>query len=244
MKPRKTYRNKTANAFMEYAVLLGIVSLAFATMNTYIKRGLQGRLADMSDYFIGQEHAADANPTANVTSNSSVLANTTAMNDEFSDGSIRLALLEHKAIETRSRVVDDPKAISSEDFIPAERGYVTVPTRPTEDDIKDVYDVDKENIKAQIRVLESKRDSLRVEAAVLERQATTIEARGRELIRRANGMSCPRRHGGSCRRARSNLARAGQDMVRQAQQMRQEARNKRAEANRIQTQIDQLRSRL
>lgn len=244
MKPRKHYKDKIANTFMEYAVLLGIVSLAFITMNTYIKRGLQGRLADMSDAFIGQEHAADANPTANVTSNSSVLANTNAMNDEFSDGSIRLALLEHKAIESRSRIVDDAKAPAYEDYIPAERGYVAPPTPLTEDDIKDVYDADKEDIKAQIRLLEAKRDRLRVEAAALERQARVIDARGRELIRRANGMSCPRRHGGSCRRARSNLRANGQNMVRQAQQMMQEARNKRAEANRIQTQIDQLRSRL
>lgn len=53
----------TADALIEYALVLGIVSLALIGMNTYIKRGVQGRIKSMADNFISKEQVIEADPT-------------------------------------------------------------------------------------------------------------------------------------------------------------------------------------
>ncbi|MFA4888094.1 MAG: hypothetical protein WC628_00765 [Candidatus Omnitrophota bacterium] len=49
------YRRRAATSFMEYALVLGISSAVLMGMFTYAKRGLQGKVKDLSDAFIGSE---------------------------------------------------------------------------------------------------------------------------------------------------------------------------------------------
>ena len=55
-------RNKKAQTTAEYAILIGLVVAALVAMQTYVKRGLQGRMKDATD------QVAIANPTIGATS--------------------------------------------------------------------------------------------------------------------------------------------------------------------------------
>jgi Flp pilus assembly pilin Flp len=48
------YLNKKAQSTAEYVLILGFVVAAVIAMQTYVKRGLQGRIRDVVDY-TGQE---------------------------------------------------------------------------------------------------------------------------------------------------------------------------------------------
>lgn len=50
-------KNRKANVFAEYIIIFGVVAMLFVAMNTYVKRSYQGRLKDMTDYFVGTEQA-------------------------------------------------------------------------------------------------------------------------------------------------------------------------------------------
>jgi Flp pilus assembly pilin Flp len=54
-------RSKRAQTTAEYAILIGLVVAALVAMQTYVKRGLQGRMKDATDQFGVQ------NPTLNTT---------------------------------------------------------------------------------------------------------------------------------------------------------------------------------
>lgn len=55
-------RNKKAQTTAEYAILIGLVVAALVAMQTYVKRGLQGRFKDATD------QVAIANPSIGATS--------------------------------------------------------------------------------------------------------------------------------------------------------------------------------
>ncbi len=187
MQMKKTCKGRIGNIYIEYVVILGIVSLALIAMNVYMKRGMQGRLADMSDHFIGQEHAADSNPTANVTSKTTSVSNSSVNSDEFMDGSTRLVLAENRNIRARSRVVDEVKSSSSK-FVSADKGYAHGPDYPTDEEIKMAYDRDAADKKAQIAILKRIRDISLSEAEALEDVADTLEAKGKEIIQKGGAL--------------------------------------------------------
>ena len=54
-------RNRRAQTTAEYAILIGLVVAALVAMQTYVKRGLQGRMKDATDQ-VGLQ-----NPTLNAT---------------------------------------------------------------------------------------------------------------------------------------------------------------------------------
>jgi len=49
---------RTAQTLLEYAVIISIVMAAFVAMQVYIKRGVQGRVKDLADNYIGEKHYA------------------------------------------------------------------------------------------------------------------------------------------------------------------------------------------
>jgi Flp pilus assembly pilin Flp len=55
----KIFKNRKAQSTAEYAILIGIVVAVAVAMQTYVKRGLQGRLKDASDEFITTLNGAD-----------------------------------------------------------------------------------------------------------------------------------------------------------------------------------------
>ena len=243
---KKVNKNRIASAFMEYALILGVVSLALVMMNTYIKRGVQGRIKDMTDYFIGGEQAADSNPTAITTSNSTTNSDSTSTTEELLGGGRRLAFLDTTNINTSSRVVDQAKPLGQDPFTPSGRGSVTPPTRPDDSDYYFDNPEEDDNVdwetEVNIDILERERDRLLQKATALEETAAEIERQGRELVDSANSMDCPRRHGGDCRAARNQMRIQGENLIIQAEEIRQEARQLREEANAIQARIDELQS--
>jgi len=50
----KIKRSIKGNVFLEYALIIGIVAAALITIQLYVKRGLQGRVRQMTDVFIGE----------------------------------------------------------------------------------------------------------------------------------------------------------------------------------------------
>lgn len=47
-------RNRKAQSTAEYAILIGVVVAALVAMQTYVKRGFQGRMKDATDTFATQ----------------------------------------------------------------------------------------------------------------------------------------------------------------------------------------------
>lgn len=47
-------KNRKAQTTAEYAILIGLVVAALVAMQTYVKRGLQGRMRDATDTFANQ----------------------------------------------------------------------------------------------------------------------------------------------------------------------------------------------
>lgn len=122
------------SSFSEYAIILGVVSAVFMGMNTYIKRGLQGRLKEMTDFFIGREQVVEISPTAKTSVNTD---SKSSVNEDrqlnFGGGSgIHLRSTTHIAVTTHVEDFTVPAPPGSEGFINAERGQVTPPPPPTQ----------------------------------------------------------------------------------------------------------------
>ena len=60
------HKKNRAQSLSEYAVVLGLVSVALVSMQVYIKRGMQGRLRDMANQISPVQYER-ANATANYT---------------------------------------------------------------------------------------------------------------------------------------------------------------------------------
>lgn len=52
--------NKRAGTLTEYAVVIMVAMSVFITMQTYVKRGVQGRIRNITDEFIGLTDKGDA----------------------------------------------------------------------------------------------------------------------------------------------------------------------------------------
>jgi Flp pilus assembly pilin Flp len=95
--------NKRANSLLEYALMAGVVSLALITMNIYIKRGVQARVADLSDYFLGTDHATESSAMTDTTSNTSSRINAIHNMEGILGGGTQINLDEDRTTRTRSQ---------------------------------------------------------------------------------------------------------------------------------------------
>lgn len=86
--------------FLEYAIILGLVTMIFAAMNIYVKRGIQGRIRDLSDYFIAprSEHTEDLVPDSSTSSTTNTDASTTMSAQLLSAGATTVTSSENSAI--------------------------------------------------------------------------------------------------------------------------------------------------
>ncbi|MDD4953394.1 MAG: hypothetical protein PHG40_00620 [Candidatus Omnitrophica bacterium] len=233
--------NKRANTIMEWVILIGLVSLGFITMNIYVKRGLQGKIADMSDYFIGEEHAADANPTAIVTSKTVSSSSGTTTSDMSFGGGMQLALLEDRDITATSRVVDESKEQKPGKFVPQESGNIDVPVPPDPQQIAAEADQTEEVVDFKTQSKENQVKIRLKEAAQLEKKADELDANAAKLRQQADDIDCPRYRSGSCKSGKKKMRLEANEMVAEAKEMRKEAEAKRTEAAQIQAEIDQLK---
>ena len=100
---KRDFKDKAASSFMEYALILGVASAVLIGMNTYIKRGIQGRLKEMTDYFISPTQLVEINPTLSQTN---TLSEATINNEGFLGGGAREGRSETRNIQASSSVKD------------------------------------------------------------------------------------------------------------------------------------------
>jgi Na+(H+)/acetate symporter ActP len=74
---------RRGQSLVDLAIILSVVGLVFVTMNTYIKRGLQARVKDLTDYVISPKQAEADGAAAQ---NSLTLENSNMEKDLFVGG--------------------------------------------------------------------------------------------------------------------------------------------------------------
>jgi len=113
-------KNRAGGAFLEYIVITGIIAAVFVTMNTYIKRGIQHNVKELSDQFIGEEHLTEINPT---NSESQTLDDSTSLTEGLKGGGTKLTLFDVKNINS-SATVEDKESPYTPAYVPASEGEV------------------------------------------------------------------------------------------------------------------------
>lgn len=121
---------KRAASLMEYAIILGIVSTILIAMNVYIKRGLQGRIADMSDYFISPKHLDEVTSSNSLTSTN---INTDISDQMYIGGGTNLALFDNRQVVSTTNAEDDTSDYFAP-YIPSREGYTNFVDRPENED--------------------------------------------------------------------------------------------------------------
>jgi hypothetical protein len=123
--------DKKANAVIEYALIIGIAILAFSVMNIYIKRGLQGKVKDMTDFFIGGGkplQANEANVGAVTTSEATTTSDSSFVSKDSLAGVREIEISEKTGIKATSKTTDIKKNI----FPNASVSATDVTVKPTE----------------------------------------------------------------------------------------------------------------
>lgn len=123
MRRRKIPLDRIASSFMEYIIILGIVSAVLWGMNIYVKRGIQGKLKDLTDSFIGKSQETDISPTAITTSSAKSVYESTADTQGFLSGGTRVSSLDKTDYEAESKIVDTDIPDTAGNFVPASGGY-------------------------------------------------------------------------------------------------------------------------
>lgn len=116
------------NSFMEYALVLGIISLVLTGMNIYIKRGMQAKVKDMTDYFFkSQEQAVDTSPNVTIVSQSNTITNASVDTQDFTGGGRLTTLANTTTMEATSSTEETGAPYIEKSFVPAEAGEVNIP---------------------------------------------------------------------------------------------------------------------
>lgn len=110
-------KNKAATILTDYLILLGVVSLALVAMQTYVKRGVQGQVKEMTDYFIGGEQALIVDPTVHSASVSNSTMNSYNSAELLEAGRTRNAGLDIVNVEAASRSVAQESDINKPDYL-------------------------------------------------------------------------------------------------------------------------------
>lgn len=251
---------KKASALMEFAIVLGVVSAVLVTMNIYMKRGLQGKVKDMTDYFISAGQPAQENQVdseVETTNQSNVHSSSTLVDKTDIGGGKKMSLSESTSIFAESTTKDtgnSPTKADTSTFIPAEAGQFDNLDRPKDTDFidpeilaecGDACNVDpntesewKTNIdKAYLR---REQDRLTARAVSLDKAAQTLKAKAQELSRAASRIGCPRKRGGACISALVNLRAKAAQMALDATGLQNQANAVRSEAALIGQKISSL----
>ncbi len=123
MRCRKIPLNRIASSFMEYIIILGIISTVLWGMNIYMKRGIQGKVKDLTDSFIGKEQEADISPTAVTTSSAKSDYDSTVNTQGSLGGGWSVSSSEKVGYKAESKIVDTDVPDTAGNFVPASGGY-------------------------------------------------------------------------------------------------------------------------
>jgi len=122
---------RRGSSFMEYMVILGIVSAVLWGMNIYVKRGVQGRVKDLADSFIGKEQVVDISPTAETTSSAKSAYESTADTQVSLGGGWRVSSSDRTDYEAESKITDTDVPYTPGNPVTAEEGFsVPEPVNP------------------------------------------------------------------------------------------------------------------
>lgn len=80
MKRAVFYRGQS---FVDLALIIGVVGLVFIGMQIYIRRGIQGKVKDLTDYIVSDRQAPDKDAQDR---NSTVTSSSTMTSEEFKGG--------------------------------------------------------------------------------------------------------------------------------------------------------------
>lgn len=117
---------KSGSGFMEYIIIIGVISAGLIAMNAYIKRGMQARLKEMTDFFISNEQLAEITPV-NSAVNTTVTSG--AIREVFSGGGQRLQLNDAKNISSTLTATEQEEIAPADagTFVPSEDGVPAPP---------------------------------------------------------------------------------------------------------------------
>ena len=132
MRHRRILLNRIASSFMEYMVILGIVSAVLWGMNIYVKRGVQGKVKDLTDSFIGKQQETDISPTAETISTTTSAYDSTVDTQGFLGGGSRVSSLDKVDYGAESTIVDTDIPDTAGNFVPASSGYSNPEESPKE----------------------------------------------------------------------------------------------------------------
>ena len=110
-------KNRTATILTDYLILLGVVALALVAMQTYLKRGVQGRVKEMTDYFIGGKQVSIVDPTVHSISESNSKVDSYSSAELLEAGRTRNAGLDIVNVEASSRSVAQESEIKNPDYL-------------------------------------------------------------------------------------------------------------------------------
>jgi hypothetical protein len=114
---------RRGSSFMEYMVILGIISAVLWGMNIYMKRGIQGKVKDLTDSFIGKGQETDISPTAVTTSSAKSDYDSTVDTQGSLGGGWRVESSENVGYKATSKIVDTDVPDTTGNFVPASEGY-------------------------------------------------------------------------------------------------------------------------
>lgn len=118
MKLNRANRNRRATILTDYLVLFGVVSLILFSMQFYIKRGIQGRVKEMTDYFIGAAQVTETDPTVEAGSESNSIFTSEATAQLLEGGRTRTSSLDSVTVEASSRsAAEEPEIKKSDEFL-------------------------------------------------------------------------------------------------------------------------------
>lgn len=128
---------RRASALVQYSLVLGVVSLALVAMNTYIKRGLQGKVKDLTDTHISAEQVGDsAGSKATGSSKSETQADSSVASERSLGGATHLENKETSQATISGAgggaLIDRPYI---PDFVSAEEVFLEPPRHGSEDSV-------------------------------------------------------------------------------------------------------------
>lgn len=98
-----------ASSIMEYVVLLGIIAAVLMAMNIYVKRGMQAKLVDMTEYFISNEQVVQVSDTANIATISNNTYGSRSTFDALTGGGSQINLSDNYDIRAYANQTDSDK---------------------------------------------------------------------------------------------------------------------------------------
>lgn len=123
--------NRRGNTIIEYAIIIGLIVAALTAMNTFMKRGLQGKIKDMTDYYISNQQVEEMDPTiVERISQKDTLSNSTADTTGLIGGAVASSFTKTDDMDYSSKATIDDN-LPFNPFNSADKGLApVVPVTP------------------------------------------------------------------------------------------------------------------